>query len=161
MKKTLVISALVLGMGFFGMQQASADKGMGGMFGGMGGNCMKGGPGYSQLDPSSKEKFDKFYNETKDLRKQMVMKRAEKRALMQSTNPDSAKVATLAGELFDLQTTLQSKAEAAGVQGIMGCDGCQGPGQGKRGHRGGHGMMNSGSENDATATDSPTGTDAK
>jgi zinc resistance-associated protein len=155
MKKTLVITALVVGMGFVGLQHASA-RGMGG-FGGMGGHCLKGGPGYSQLDDASKAKVDKFYNETQDLRKQMVMKRAEERALMSSTNPDSAKVAKLAGEMFDLHTTLQAKAEAAGVQGLMGCGvGCQGSGKGKRPHHGGgRGMMNIAPDGAAEATDAP------
>ncbi|MBW6521584.1 MAG: periplasmic heavy metal sensor [Desulfoarculaceae bacterium] len=161
MKKTFVITALVVGLGFIGLQQASA-RGMGG-FHGMGGQCLKGGPGYSQLDEASKAKVDKFYGETQDLRKQMVMKSAEERALMSSTNPDSGKVAKLAGELFDLKTTLQAKAEAAGVQELMGCGvGCQGPGKGMRPHHGGgRGMMNAGPDGDSAATDAPAGADAQ
>ena len=155
MKKTLVITALVVGMGLIGLQQASA-RGMGG-FSGMGGQCLKGGPGYSQLDDASKAKVDKFYNETQDLRKQMVMKRAEEQALMSSTNPDSAKVAKLAGEMFDLHTTLQAKAEAAGIQGLMGCGvGCQGTGKGMRPyHGGGRGMKNIAPDGAVEATDAP------
>lgn len=161
MKKTLVIAALVVGLGFIGLQQASA-RGMGG-FHGMGGHCLKGGPGYSQLDEASKAKVDKFYNETKDLRKQMVMKRAEEQALMSSTNPDSGKVAALAGEMFDLHTTLQAKAEAAGVQGLMGCGvGCQGPGKGMRPyHGGGRGKMNVAPDGGSAATETPATADGQ
>ena len=155
MKKTFVIAALVVGMGFIGLQQASAE-------GGMGGSCLKGSPGYTQLDAATKVKVDKFYIETQDLRKQMVMKHAEAAALMQSTNPDSAKVAQVAGEIFDLKTTLQTKAEAAGVQGVNGCGGCQGPGPGMGPHhRGGRGMMNKTPKVGAQATEAPAADDAK
>lgn len=143
MKKTLIITALVAGIGFFGLQQASANWGMGGGPG-MGHGCLKGGPCYSQLDAVAKEKVDKFYNETKDLRKQMVMKHAEERAIMHSENPDPAKAAKLAGEIFDLGTTLESKAEAAGVSDLINCGNCDGPGQGM-GPRGGGRMMRDGS----------------
>lgn len=157
MKKTLVVTALVVSMGFLGWQQASANRGMGGGPG-MGGGCQKGGAGYSQLDAASKAKVDKFYDETKDLRKQMVMKHTEKEALMHGENPDAAKAAKLAGEIFDLQASMQAKAEAAGVEGLIGC-GCQsmmGQGMGR-----GHGMMNAGpNKMGAGAADSPAGSDA-
>ena len=156
MKKALVITALVVSMGFLGWQQASANKGMGGGPG-MGGWCQKGGPGYTQLDAASKAKLDKFYDETKDLRKQMVMKHAEEVALMNATNPDAAQAAKLAGELFDLRSTIQDKAEAAGVQGLIGCGDCQGMGRGM-GHGMGSGMMNAGpNKKGAGATKNPAG----
>lgn len=153
MKKTLVVTALVLGMGFIGLQQASANWGMGP-------GCSKGGPGYSQLDAASKTKVDKFYNETQDLRKQMVMKHAEERAIMRSDNPDPGKAAKLAGEIFDLRTTIQDKAEAAGVQDLIGCDGCQGMGPGMGPHHGGGrgmgmGMMNGGPSAGTGAAEAP------
>lgn len=161
MKKTFVITALVVGMGIIGLQQASANWGQGGP-NGMGIQCLKGGPGYSQLDAASKAKVDKFYNETQDLRKQMVMKNAEERAIMRSENPDPAKAAKLAGEVFDLRTTIQTKAEAAGVQELLGCGPCQGPGQGMRPYHGaGRGMMNAGPGGGPAATDAPAGADAQ
>lgn len=169
MKKTFVITALVVGMGLFGLQQASAYQGMGG---GMGGGCQKGGAGYSQLDPASKAKVDKFFSDTQDLRKQMVMKHAEERAIMRSENPEPAKAAKLAGEIFDLKTSIQAKAEAAGVQGLIGCGACQGPGKGFGQHHGGgrgmgpnygsgQGMMNNGPDGGSAATDAPAGADAQ
>jgi Spy/CpxP family protein refolding chaperone len=161
MKKALVVAALVVGMGFFGWQQASAERGMGGSHG-KGGMGMKGGPACSQLDTASKAKLDKFHNETKDLRKQMVMKRAEERAVLSSTNPDPATAAKLAGELFDLKAAIQAKAEAAGVQGLMGCGSCQGPGQGMGPHHGGgRGMMNAGPDDGTEVPDAPAGGDAQ
>ena len=152
MKKALVVTALVMSIGLVGWQQASANWGMGGGMHGMGGACLKEGPGYSQLDAATKAKVDKFYAETKDLRKQMVMKHAEEVALMNAANPDAAKVAKLAGEIFDLRSTIHAKAKAAGVQGLIGCGG-QGRGRGM-----GQGMMNTGSNNmGAGATNSPVG----
>ncbi|MBA3005872.1 MAG: periplasmic heavy metal sensor [Desulfocapsa sp.] len=157
MKKSLVVAALVVSMGFIGLQQASANRGM------VPGQGM-GGSNYSQLDAASKAKFDKFYNETQDLRKQMVMKRAEERALMHSTNPDSAKAAKLAGEIFDLSAAIQVKAEAAGVQGLMGCGACPGPGMGMGmgmgpHHGGGRGMMNNGPGGRGMMNNGPDGAD--
>jgi Spy/CpxP family protein refolding chaperone len=142
MKKALLVAGLVVGMGFIGLQQASAYQGMGGGMG-MGGGCPKGSAAYSQLDAASKAKVDKFHDETKELRKQMVMKHAEERAIMRSDNPDPTKAAKLAGEIFDLHTTIQAKAAAAGVQDLIGCGDCPGagPGKGMGPHRGGRGMM--------------------
>lgn len=162
MKKALVVTALVVGMGFFGLQQASAERGMDG-YRGMGGGCVKGGPAYSQLDAASQKKLDKFYDETQDLRKQMVMKHAEERAVLSSTNPDPGLAAKLAGELFDLKTAIQAKAEAAGVQGLMGFGACQGPGREMMGphHGRGRGMMNSGPDGGPEVPAAPAGSDAQ
>jgi len=135
MKKVFVITALVAGLGFFGFQQASANWGMGGGPG-MGHGCPKGNPCYTQLDAASKEKVDKFFNETKDLRKQMVMKHAEELAVLRSDNPDPAKAAKLAGEIFDLRATMGTKADAAGVSGMLNCGNFDGPGQGMGPHDG-------------------------
>jgi zinc resistance-associated protein len=135
MKKVFVITALVAGLSFFGFQQASAGCGMGGGPG-MGQGCPKGNPCYTQLDAASKEKMNKFFNETKDLRKQMVMKHAEVMALMHSDKPDSAQAAKLAGEMFDLRSTMETKAEAAGVAALLNCGDFGGPCQGMGPHDG-------------------------
>jgi len=162
MKKTLIITALVVGIVFFGLQQASANWGMGdghGMGHGMGHGYFKGGPCYSQLDAAAKEKVDKFYNETKDLRKQIVMKHAEERAIMRSENPDPAKAAKLAGEIFDLGTTLEGKADAAGVSGLINCGNCDGPRQGMGPHGGR--MMKDGAGRPGGAPPVPADTNAQ
>lgn len=164
MKKVFVVTALVIGLGFFSSQQASANWGMNGGAG-MGNWNLKGGPCYAQLDAATKVKVDKFYNETTDLRKQIVMKHAEERAVMSSDNPDPAKAAKLAGELFDLRTTMQAKAEAAGVAGICQCDDYAGPDHRMGPHdRGGRNIRNDrdgrGVSPDA-ASAAPATTDAK
>jgi hypothetical protein len=141
MKKALVVAALVVGLGFTGLQSVSANPGK------INSGCPKAGTEYSQLDAASKTKVDKFFNETQELRKQMVMKHAEERATMRADNPDPAKAAKLAGEIFDLRTAIQAKAEAAGVQGLIGNGGCPGGGMmgmGMGPHGGGRGMMMNG-----------------
>ena len=50
----------------------------------------------------------------------MAMKRAEKKALMRSDNPDAQAVARVTGEMFDLRVTMQEKAEEAGVAQYVG-----------------------------------------
>jgi len=138
MKKKIIAIVLVSGLAM--ATAASANWGRGGGPGA--GNCggyMQGA--YSQqLDPAVQEKMDKFYQETQDLRRQMVVKRAEQRALMQGNNPDPAAAAKLSGDLFDLQTSMHDKAVAAGVDqyiGPMMFGGGRGPGMGFGGGRGG------------------------
>ena len=60
------------------------------------------------------------------------MKRAEKKALMRSENPDPQAVAKVTGELFDLRVTMREKAEEAGVEQYVGPGrmGCMGGGMG-------------------------------
>ena len=79
---------------------------------------------------------DAFLKETKELRKNMMVKRSEMEALMQGTNPNPEQVAVLAGELFDLKEQLREKAQEKGLPG----HGLMGP------HKMGHGcdMMRSG-----------------
>jgi len=125
MKKVFVVTALVVGLGFFSAQQASANWGMNGGAG-MGSGNLKGEPCYTQLDAATKVKVDKFYTETTDLRKQIVMKNAEEHAVMSSDNPDPVKAAKLAGEMFDLRTAMHAKVEAAGVTGLFQCGDCVG-----------------------------------
>ncbi len=86
----------------------------------------------SQLDEKTIELQKKFRDETTDLRKKMFTTRAEMRALMSSTTPDSKEAGRLAAELFDIKNELHKKAEAAGVDTV-------GSGQGHKGF--GRGMM--------------------
>ncbi|MCG6931081.1 MAG: periplasmic heavy metal sensor [Desulfofustis sp.] len=95
---------------------------------------------YNQLDPAAQEKLDKFFADTKDLHREIAVKQAERIALIRSGNPDPAAVGKLAGELFDLRTTVREKAEEAGVAeylGPMGPRGGMNPGMGGPGMRGG------------------------
>jgi len=61
------------------------------------------------------EKIEKFFADTKDLRKQIFVKRAEKQDLMHNRTPDIAAISKITGELFDLRTTIQEKAKEAGL----------------------------------------------
>lgn len=147
MKKTIIAITLISGLVL--ATAASANWGRGGGRG-YAGVCPQGyaapqGRFYQQpVDPAAQEKFTQFYSETQDLRKQLMMKQAERRALLQSTNPDPATASKLAGEIFDLRNTMQEKAAAAGVSQLGG-PGMMGPwdGGGPRGGgpRGGGRMM--------------------
>lgn len=93
------------------------------------------GPGYrgqQQLDDKSIAARDAFLNETVALRKEITIKKAEKRALMHGDNPDAKRVAQLTGELFDLREQLQDKAQEKGLSktdfGRGLGRGCPGPG---------------------------------
>lgn len=124
MKKQIVAIALIAGLSMATV--ASANWGRGGHGGGGYGNCpqmqgpMMQGPMMQQLDPETKAKVTQFFKDNQALHKQMVMKRAEKQALMRSDKPDPQVFAKVAGELFDLQTSLHEKAAAAGVEQYLG-----------------------------------------
>jgi len=92
------------------------------------------GYAYQQLDTETQAKWNAFYNETQYLRKQIMVKQAERQALIQNTNVDPAAVSKVSGELFDLMTTMHDKAAAAGFGSYMG------PGSGRGWMKGGRGM---------------------
>ncbi|MCB2183607.1 MAG: periplasmic heavy metal sensor [Desulfobulbaceae bacterium] len=136
MKKLIAVVALAATVGLFGMQEASAQKGMG--RGGYGpGDCWRANQQNVQvLDEETQKARDAFFDATKDLRKEMFTKRAEMRALMSAENPNEKKVAALAGEMFELRTKIQAQAAEAGLKGGpgvggFGCDGPRGGGYGK------------------------------
>lgn len=80
------------------------------------------------------EKHNKFLQETTTLRKQMAVKQAEKRSMMRSSQVDSAKVAQLTGEIFDLREQLRTKAQENGLpMGMMGGGMGRGKGMGMGG----------------------------
>jgi zinc resistance-associated protein len=85
---------------------------------------------YNQVDPAVREKLDKFFTDTQDIRKEIAVKQAEKMALVRSDNPDPEAAGKLAGELFDLRITMHEKAVEAGVSEYLG------PMNGQRGGRG-------------------------
>lgn len=114
MKKVFIAAALISGLTI--STGAFASHGMAGG-GHMGGHGMA---HQQQLDPETQAKVDQFYKDTQDLRRQMVVKQAEKRAMMQRTNPDPAAVGQLTGEIFDLHTTMTEKAKEAGVEQYVG-----------------------------------------
>ena len=91
------------------------------------------------LDEATQAAVKQFYADNQALLKEMAMKRAEKRALMRSDNPDPKAAAKVTGEMFDLRTTLQLKAEEAGVAQYIGPMGKGFAGMNGRGGQGGYG----------------------
>ena len=111
--KWIVTLAAVATLGLAAVHDADArGAGGNGPGWGCGGNCVTAG---GQVDEKTVAARDKFFKETKELRKELVSKRAELGALMHQDNPDAKVVGQLSGELFDLQSTLSEKAEAAGI----------------------------------------------
>jgi hypothetical protein len=109
MKKTLMVAVLVAGIGIFGLQQATAH---------IHDNTSREDGSFQQfhrLDEASKEKMAKFWADTHDLHKQMIMKQAEESALIRSETTNIEAVRKASGELFDLRTIMQAKARAAGL----------------------------------------------
>lgn len=132
MKKHIVAIVLVAGLSIATVASANFGRGWNGD-----GNCpmmgvpMMQGQMMQQMDPAIKEKVIKFFKDNQALQKQIVMKQAERRAIMQSDKPDPQVAAKVAGELFDLRSEMCDKAEAAGVSqyiGPMGGKGLRGPG---------------------------------
>jgi len=132
MKKQLVAIALISGLALAGTASANWGKGNGG-HGGCGNSSMMRGQMSQQLDPATQDKVKQFFKDNQELRKEMVMKRAVKKALMQSQSPDPVEVAKVTGELFDLRMAMREKAEVAGVDQYVGPGrrGCSGPGGGR------------------------------
>ena len=136
MKKVLAALALAATIGFFGIQQADAQRGPMGWGGGpAGANCWKanGGQANAQvMDEETKKTYNAFMDATVELRKDMFSKREQMRALTFAADPDEAKIDALADEMFELRTQIQEKAAEVGWQGGMGGpgNGCGGPGRG-------------------------------
>ncbi|MFW2366132.1 MAG: periplasmic heavy metal sensor [Desulforhopalus sp.] len=121
MKKQIIAMTLVAGLTLATV--ASANWGKGGYGGQMGyGGCQQVQQGQvpQQLDQATQDKISQFFKDNSALRKEIVMKQAEKRALMHSTQPDAKAVAAVTGELFDLRTSMHEKAELAGVDQYIG-----------------------------------------
>ena len=152
MKKQIIAAVMVAGL--IAVGTASANRGNGNGSGGWNQDCRnQSGKMYLQLDQATQDKIAQFRDDSQSLRKEIVMKRAEKREILSSTNPDSATAAQIAGELFDLRAAMKVKAAAAGVDQYMrhrgagaGSDGQhmgrRGQGSGSKGN--GHGGCNGG-----------------
>jgi Spy/CpxP family protein refolding chaperone len=123
-KKNIAIATLALGFGLVSLTQAYAGWGQrgGGYCGYWGGSMNQAGPQmqFNQVDPAVQDKLDAFFADTEDIRREIAVKRAERIALLRSENPDPAAASKVAGELFDLRTTLHKKAEEAGVTAYLG-----------------------------------------
>ncbi len=146
MRKKIAVIVLVTGLGFAAVQQASASWGNSNRAGANCGNCPQLQMNQNtQLDQATIDKIDKFYQDNTDLKRSMIVKNAELRALMRSDNPDATKVANLTGEVFDLRISLQEKAKEAGVDQYINMGQQRGGNGGKGGKRGGQqGQMQGG-----------------
>ena len=112
MKQLLMAVAVVGLLGFAGVQMASAHGGYG--QGGGYGYCGDNSDGDDTKDNAA---WEEFRTETNDIRRSIVVKRSELRALSNQDNPDAKRVAQLTGELFDLQNDLDKKAADKGITG--------------------------------------------
>ncbi|WP_027178436.1 Spy/CpxP family protein refolding chaperone [Maridesulfovibrio bastinii] len=131
MKKIFIALALVLAAGFaFNSNSALAwghgqghGQGMhnGYMMNGNGhGNMMNGnGRGYmmngSNAAMYNSPEYKKFMKETRDLRTSLRGDRAEMRAIMAGTNPDSKRVRALAEDISRKEAQLADKAESSNL----------------------------------------------
>jgi len=127
MKRFWVAAALVGVISLVGFSMVSAHGRYGHGPGNGYGNCDDSGycNSWSYNDWSyneqDKEKIATFLEETKETRKQIAVKRSERRAMMSQDNPDEKRVATLTGEIFDLKNLLDEKAkETFGVNPRLG-----------------------------------------
>lgn len=111
MKKVLTAAAIISIIGFAGIQAASAHSGYSNNYDYCG--------SYGTYDKAYTDKntgaIEKFRAETNSIRKEIVVKRSELNALLRNDNPDEKKVAALTGDLYDLETALDAKAEETGI----------------------------------------------
>ena len=98
-------------------------------------NCPRGA---ANADPAMREKIQKFFKDTQGLRREIFVKRAELEAIVNAAQPDPAAAGKMAGELYDLQTSLRTQAQAAGLGRFEPGFG-MGKGMGKKGKGGGFG----------------------
>jgi Spy/CpxP family protein refolding chaperone len=134
MKKYLVAAALIGAIGFSGISMANARGNYGYGPGPGYGNC-GGSRSCDNYNAKDDEKASAFFEETKELRKEIVVTRSELDALMQQDNPDEKKVAKLTGNLYDLQTKMEEKADKT-FEGSPRSGYGRGPGFGNCGRRG-------------------------
>ncbi len=136
--KKIILGTILAGSIALGGAQATMARPHGGGWGGCDNqprcqDCSGYGLQRQQPDPEKAEILNTFLAETTGLRKEMAVKRAEKRALMHSEKPDAARVAQLTGDIFELREQLHGKARAAGLnpgdmRGRGFAHGCNGPG---------------------------------
>lgn len=113
MKKSIVALTMVLSLGL-SISAVSAYAWYGGGPGG--GYGPRGGYGVNVDDAA----YQKFMDETAQIRKDLAVDRAEMNALMAGANPDPAKVREIAGRLTDNREKLAGLARAAKIDGPAG-----------------------------------------
>jgi len=137
MKKLVTAAAIISIISLAGIQAASAH---GGNYSNNNDYCGSYSTDDRNVTEKDAEAIEKFRAETNSSRKEIVVKRSELNALLRNDNPDEQKVAKLTGELYDLETELQAKAEKTGIRDRFAYE--HGPGMmGNYGRgRGGHMM---------------------
>ncbi|MEN8233083.1 MAG: periplasmic heavy metal sensor [Thermodesulfobacteriota bacterium] len=137
MKKLMTAAALLGAISLAGIQTVSAHSGN---YNNNNDYCGAYGTYDRTFSEKDVEAIEKFRVETNSTRKEIVVKRSELNALLRNDNPDEKRVAKLTGDLYDLETELEAKAEKTGVRNRYSYD--HGPGMmGTYGRgRGGHMM---------------------
>ena len=137
MKKLITAAAIISVISLAGIQTVSAH---GGNYSNNNDYCGSYGTDDRTFTEKDAATIEKFQAETNSVRKEIVVKRSELNALLRNDNPDEKKVAKLTGDLYDLETEFQAKAEETGVKNRYAYD--HGPGMmGTYGRgRGGHMM---------------------
>jgi hypothetical protein len=137
MKNFVTVAAIISVISLAGIQTASAH---GGNNSNNNDYCGSYGTDDRTFTEKDAEAVEKFRAETNSTRKEIVVKRSELNALFRNDNPDEKKVAKLTGDLYDLETEFETKAEETGVRDRYSYD--HGPGMmGTYGRgRGGHMM---------------------
>jgi hypothetical protein len=115
MKKVIATAAIMSMISLAGVQAVSAHGGR--YYSSNNDYCGAYGTYDNAYTEKDTEAFEKFQAETNSLRKDIFVKRSELNALLRNDNPDEKKVAKLTGELYDLETELEAKAEKTGVRG--------------------------------------------
>jgi Spy/CpxP family protein refolding chaperone len=123
MKKIMTAAALLVAISLAGIQTVSAH---GGNYRNNSDYCGSFSTDDRNITNTDSEAIEKFRTETHSTRKDIVVKRSELNALLRNDNPDEKRVATLTGELYDLETELEAKAEEIGVRNRYAYD--HGPG---------------------------------
>jgi hypothetical protein len=137
MKKLVTATAIISIISLAGIQTASAH---GGNYSNNNDYCGSYGTDDRTFTEKDAATIEKFQTETNSVRKEIVVKRSELNALLRNDNPNEKKVAKLTGDLYDLETEFEAKAEETGIKNRYAYD--HGPGMmGTYGRgRGGHMM---------------------
>ena len=139
MKKLITAAAIIGVISLAGIQAAFAH---GGYYSNNNDYCGSYSTDERTFTEKDAEEIEKFRAETNSMRKEIVVKRSELNAILRNDNPDEKRVAKLSGELYDLETELNAKAEKTGVRNSYGYE--HGPGMmdnyGSGRGRGGHMM---------------------
>lgn len=80
----------------------------------------------NNIDEATLAKLNDFNKANRAIKKQLAVKQAERRALLNMDSPSPEQAKSLAGEIFDLRATLSVNAEKAGLPVQLACAGMGG-----------------------------------